>query len=156
MYTCILFLCLYILDPPIIDKGSFAPRPSNITKGNKRTKIGTPVYVHKGFDVIIDCKTVNGTPPITVTWFRNGSPYPAIGNTSFTITITDASNGDAFECRAKNIKGFDTENSTVYLECGKYIALYISQYMNTHITCLHMYIQACTMYMAFMYINYEI
>ena len=119
-----LLRCLNILDPPVIDKGSYIPRPSVITRGNKRVKIGTPVYVHIGFDVMIDCNTVNGTPPINITWFRNGSPYPTIGNDS-TITITDASNGDVFKCRADNAEGFDTENTNVHVEYGKYVCMYV-------------------------------
>ena len=87
-------------------------------KGNKKVKIGTPVYVHSGFDVIIDCNVAIGEPPINLTWFRNGSPDPTRGNVS-TITITDASNGDVFKCRADNIIGFDTKNSTIYVVCGK-------------------------------------
>ena len=71
------FICiLHLPDPPEIDKGSHVPKPSVITKGIKRVKIGTPVYVYRGYDVIIDCKVVNGTPPIYITWFHNGSPYP--------------------------------------------------------------------------------
>ena len=108
------------IDAPVIDKGSFVQRPSVITRGNKRVKIGTPVYVHSGFNVIIDCDIVNGTPPINITWFHNGSPYPTRGSVS-TITITDASNGDVFKCRAENIIGFDSESTTIYTECGKYI-----------------------------------
>ena len=42
-------------------------------------KIGTPVYVYNGFDVIIDCKFLNGSIPITIKWFRNGSSYPNRG-----------------------------------------------------------------------------
>ena len=119
-YYC--FVCLHIIDPPVIDKGSFVPRPSVITKGNKRVKIGTPVYVHDGFDVIIDCNTINGTSPINITWFRNGSPYPTSGSVS-TITITDASNDDIFKCRAENIIGFDTENTTIYVVYGKCVCV---------------------------------
>ena len=78
---------MYILDPPDIDEGLFISRPSVITRGNKTVKIGTPVYVYSGFDVIIDCNIVNGTPPITIQWFRNGSPDTSRGNFS-TITIT--------------------------------------------------------------------
>ena len=148
-----ILLYLYILDPPVIDKGSFVPRPSTITKGNKRTKIGTPVYVHKGFDVIIDCKTVNGTPPITITWFRNGSPYPAIGNTSFTITITDASNGDIFECRAENIIGFDTENTTIYIECGKNIICSFYKPVYEYTYCMHTYVHTGMYYVYGFYVH---
>ena len=118
-------MCVYILDLPDIDlpeidKGSHVPRPSTITKGNKRVKIGTPLYVYRGYDVIIDCNILNGATPLTITWFRNGSPDATRGNIS-TITITDASNGDVFKCRADNNLGFDTENTTIYVECGKYV-----------------------------------
>ena len=102
---------------PVIDKGYYVPRPSVVTAGDKRVKIGTPVYVRRGFDVIIDCNTVNGTSPINITWFRNESPYPTRENVT-TITITDASNDDVFKCRADNIEGFDTGISVIYLNHG--------------------------------------
>ena len=113
-------LYLHILDPPVIDGGAFAPRPSVTTGGNKRVKIGTPVYVIGGFHVIIDCNIVNGTPPITIQWLHNGSPDPTRGNIS-TITITNPRNGDVFKCRADNIMGFDTESTTIHIGCSKFI-----------------------------------
>ena len=113
-------LHLHILGPLDIDEGSFVPKPSNITRGNKRVKIGTPVYVYDRFDVIIDCNIVDGEPPITIQWFRNGSTDPTRGNNS-TITITDAQNNEVFECRANNTEGFDTENTTIYVEYGEYM-----------------------------------
>ena len=125
----IIALYFYYIDTPDIDEGSFVPRPSVIIRGNKRVKIGTPVYVRDGFDVIIDCNIVNGTPPINITWFRNGSPYPTEGNTSTTITITDANNDDVFKCRAENNIGFDTESTTIYVKGEKWI--------------MHMYMYAC-------------
>ena len=120
-----MILCIGILlgDPPDIDEGSFVSRPYNVTKGSKRVKIGSPVYVHVGFDVIIDCNIVNGTLPITIQWFHNGSHYPTRGNISNTITITNASNGDVFECRADNDIGFDTESTTINVMQGKWIML---------------------------------
>ena len=108
------------IDLPVIEEGSHVPKPSIITRGNKTVKIGTPVYVYTGYDVIIDCNIVNGTPPITIQWFRNGSPDSTRGNVS-TITITDASNGDVFQCRADNTEGFDTEKTTIHVEYGKYV-----------------------------------
>ena len=115
-----MIMIIIALDEPDIDEGSFVPRPSVITSGNKRIKIGTPVYVHGGFDVIIDCNIVNGILPITITWFRNGSLDLTRGNFS-NITITDARNGEVFECRADNIFGFDTENTTIHVVHGKYV-----------------------------------
>ena len=134
-----LLLCLDILDAPVIDKGSFIQRPSVITRGNKRVKIGTPVYVHSGFDVIIDCNIVNGTPPINITWFRDGLPYPTRGSVS-TITITDVSNGDVFKCKANNIKGFDTENTTIHVEYGKYVCHVYIIFINL---CVYVRIVCC-------------
>ena len=91
------------------------------------------MYAYKGYNVIIDCDIVNGTPPINITWFHNGSPYPTRGNNS-TITISDAQSGDVFECRADNIEGFDTENSTIYVECGKYTYHTYRTYVHTYLT----------------------
>ena len=111
---------VYTEHPPDIDEGSYVPRPCTIIRGNKRVKIGVPVYVYSGYDVMIDCNIVNGIPPITIQWFRNGSPDSTRGNVS-TITITDASNGDVFKCRADNVIGFDTANNTIHVEYGKYL-----------------------------------
>ena len=111
---------MFLIDPPVIDKGSHVTKPSIITRGNKRVKIGTPVYIHDGFNVIINCNIVNGTPPITIQWFHNGSPDTTRGNIS-TITITDASNGDVFTCKADNIEGFDTETSVICVHYGTYV-----------------------------------
>ena len=107
---------LYLIGkPPDIDQGSFVPQPVEIANGTMRVKIGTPVYVADGFNVIIDCNISYGTLPINFTWFRNGSLYPTEGNVS-TITITDASDGDVFTCRADNIIGFDMKNTTITVE----------------------------------------
>ena len=84
-----------------------------------RVKIGTPVYVHNGFIVTIDCKVISGSLPINITWFRNGSLYQTRGNV-FTITLTDPRNGDVFKCRADNIIGFDTTENTTIHKYGKY------------------------------------
>ena len=99
-------------DPPDIDEGSFVSPPSTVTNGRKIVKIGSPVYVREGYNVIIDCNIADGTPPITIQWFRNGLPDPTRGNLS-TIIITDARNGNVFKCRADNNIGFDSESTTI-------------------------------------------
>ena len=125
MYICtyiriLLYLYTCTLEPPVIDKGSCVTQPFVITRGNKRVKIGTPVYVYTGYDVIIDCNIINGSLPITIQWFRNGSPDSTRGNVS-TITITDVSSGDTFKCRADNMIGYDSDNTSIHVEYGKYI-----------------------------------
>ena len=105
-------------DPPDIDEGSFVSQPSTVTNGMKKVKIGSPVYVRKGYNVVIVCNIADGTPSITIQWFRNGSPDPTRGNVS-TITITDARNGDVFKCRADNNIGFDSESTIINIIYGK-------------------------------------
>ena len=85
-----------------------------------RVIIGTPVYIYSGFSVRIRCVIWNGSFPITITWFRNGLRYPTRINAGF-IYLTQPSNGDVFKCRADNIIGFDTANTTIYVEYGKCI-----------------------------------
>ena len=113
-------LYLYYVDAPDIDEGSFVPRPSVITEGNKRVKIGTPVYVYNGYQVTIDCYIVGGTHPINITWFHNGSPDPTGGSVSNNISTSDIQDGDVFKCKAQNIEGSDTESTTIYIEYRKY------------------------------------
>ena len=112
--------CLLLGDPPDIDEGPFIPRPPTVKDGKKKVKIGSPVYIREGANILIDCDIANGTPPITIQWFRNGSPDPTRGNVS-TITITDARNGDVFKCRADNNIGFDSESTIINIIYGKWI-----------------------------------
>ena len=101
-------------DPPDIDEGPMVQKPDNVTKGNKRVKIGTDVYVVNGYNVTIDCNIDNGTTPITLSWFLNGTDFRGIDTT---ITITDATYGDVITCRADNNIGFDEESTTIHVEC---------------------------------------
>ena len=106
-----------IVDPPDIDEGSGRFIISN---SRRRAKIGTRITVFRGTPVIIDCNIASGTPPINITWFRNGSPYPTEGSTStIRIIITDTRRRDFFKCRADNIAGFDIESSQIFVTCGK-------------------------------------
>ena len=75
-------------------------------------KIGTPVYVADGFNVTIDCNILTGTPPVNISWFRNGQPDPSRGNVT-SISVTDANDNDTFTCRTDNNIGFDVENTTI-------------------------------------------
>ena len=97
-------------NPPDIDEGPLIEKPTNITEENKRVTIGSPVYVHEGYNVTIDCTTVSGTPPITFRWFRNGTLIAGDVNN---ITITDVNNSDVITCRADNNVGFDEEDTTI-------------------------------------------
>ena len=90
--------------------------PDNITKGNKRVKIGTDVYVVDGYNVTIDCNIVSGTTPITFSWLRTGTPFR--GNVT-TITITNVIY-DVIICRANNSIGFDEKNTTIHVECKSF------------------------------------
>ena len=87
---------------------------------------------------MIDCNIVNGTPPINITWFRNGSLYPTRGSV-YSIIISDTINSDVFKCRADNIIGFDTESTTIYVEYGKCVCVY----MILIILCVYVCIVCC-------------
>ena len=115
--TQLILFYVCIVHPPNILEGSGT---LVVSRDRNRAKIGTNINVFKGTDFILICKIIGGTRPINITWFRNGLPDPTRGNVS-TITITDARNNEVFQCRASNIEGFDTENTTIYVEYGKYI-----------------------------------
>lgn len=101
-------------DPPDIDEGPFVPQPPTLIGENMIVEIGTPIYLVKGFHVTINCNILTGTPPVTISWFRNGLPDPSRGNVS-SITVTDPEDGDNFTCRAENNIGFDMESSNITL-----------------------------------------
>ena len=113
------------MQPPFIDEGSFVPRPSVLTFDNQRVKIGTPAYVYVGYNVTIDCNIVAGLSPITIQWYHNGSLYPTGGSLSVTnFTITNASNGDFWQCKASNSHGIDIETTIIYVLPSKYACMY--------------------------------
>ena len=107
-------------DPPDIDEGPMVQKPDNITKENKRIKIGTDAYVVNGYNVTIDCNITSGTAPITLSWLLNGNEFR--GNVT-TITITDAIYGDVITCRANNTIGFDEERTTIHVECKPFYVI---------------------------------
>ena len=109
-------------NPPDIDEGPDIKMPDNITEGNKRVTIGSSVYVHDGYSVTIDCTTVSGTPPITITWVHNETLIAEDVN-SITINASDAINGEIITCRANNSVGFDEEGTTIYV-LGNTIHMY--------------------------------
>ena len=121
-------------DPPCIDKGPDIPQPCIITKGNKRVKIGSPVYILDGYNVTIDCNASGTcTPPITITWvlFRNGISIPMdeYDNVN-TITIPNVKDEDVVTCRANSIE-FDEVFSTIIIPKGNYSKTIFAVYKAT-------------------------
>ena len=98
--------------PPDIDEGPFIDLPDSLPPGDVTVKIGSPVYVVDGSDVIINCDILTGTPPVTIIWLRNGVLDSSLGSAN-SVTIDDYVEGDTFTCRADNNIGFDTETSTI-------------------------------------------
>ena len=50
----------------------------------------------------------------TISWYHNGELDQSRGNFSTTrITVTDATDGDVFTCRAENKIGFDHQQQTI-------------------------------------------
>ena len=109
-YRCIYVAVLGV--PPDIDEGPFIPLPDTVTRGHVTVKIGSPVYVVDGFDVIINCNILTGTSPVTILWFHNGVLDLSLGGNN-SVTINDARDGDVFTCRADNIIGLENETSII-------------------------------------------
>ena len=106
--------------PPDINEGYFISKPSYVMNGTVKVLIGAPAYVIVGNDVIINCSINSGTSPTNITWFRNDVVDLSRRNVS-SITITDANDGDVFKCRAENLIGFDTKETTITEVSGKWI-----------------------------------
>ena len=78
--------------------------------------IGTPVYIVDGYDLTIACNIINGTTPITISWYRNGVVDSSKENVSaITISNVDINKDDGvvYTCRADNAVGYDTEYTSV-------------------------------------------
>ena len=128
-YNCVDVRVIYIyfwytVEPPDIDEGSFVPRPPVFTFSNKIVKIGTPVYIFDGYNVTIVCNIIAGTLPMAIQWYLNGSPHSTGGNLNVTnLTITNASDGDFWQCRVSNAYGIDIENTTIHVLPSKYVCI---------------------------------
>ena len=109
----LLFLYNLLDSTPDIIKGSFEEPPIITTDGPKSVNIGTPVYVLVGNHVIIQCDVYSEIQPITTVWLRNGRSYGRENDSSIIIDV--ARNGDVFSCLAKNCKGFDIMNTTIFV-----------------------------------------
>ena len=112
------------MQPPDIDEGSHVPRPFVFSLGNKRVKIGTPVYIFDGYNVTIVCNIVSGTLPIAIQWYHNTSLHSTGGSSSVAnLTITNGRDGDFWQCRASNPYGIDIENTTIHVLPRKYVCM---------------------------------
>lgn len=101
---------------PVIDHGSFALRPDPVPTTNITVKIGTPAYIVDGYNLTIVCNIINGTLPITISWYHNGVLDSSRAG-SPTITISNVNinkdNGIVYTCRVDNVAGYDEETTTV-------------------------------------------
>ena len=131
--------CLYTLGPPVIDRGPSVQQPSVYTRGDKRVKIGTPVYIYDIYTIRIDCGVINEIIPTTYSWIFYGVPYYQFrrsGGKTF-IVEDDFWDGDYYECRADNLLGFDTARSTIYSRYCKYV--YTVCHMHIFISTVRIY-----------------
>ena len=78
--------------------------------------VGAAAYIDNGFDLTITCDVINGTTPISVSWYRNGVVDSSKENMS-AITITNVNistdDGVVYTCRAHNAVGYDQESTRV-------------------------------------------
>ena len=101
---------------PVIDGGHCILKPEVVPNGDVTVMIGSPAYINNGYNLTLACRNVNGLPPITISWYRDGVLDSSRGNTS-TITIEnvdiDKDNGAVYTCRADNDKGYDEQHTIV-------------------------------------------
>ena len=93
----------------VIERGS---EPLSVENGVIRVNVGSTVYTVNGLTIIIICNVITGDPPITISWYHNGELDRSRGNVS-TITITNATDGDVFTCRAEDMIGFDQQDTSI-------------------------------------------
>ena len=99
--------------------------PPIIMREDQRFKIGSQAYVFKGYVITFVCNVVNGTPPITIMWFRNDVLISSQEN-SFTIEITGARDSEIVSCRAINNIGSDMATSAIQGMYYKYKIIIIA------------------------------
>ena len=90
------------------------PQPQVIPNTDVTVMIGSPAYIVDGYDLTITCNVITGTPPINISWYRNGDSSRR--NTS-AIAISNVNinkdNGVVYTCRAENDKGYDEQLTIV-------------------------------------------
>lgn len=78
-------------------------------------KIGSPAYVLKGFDVIVDCNVTGGTRPVTITWLRNGMPVDASEDSGADFTISNVTANETITCIVNNSIGSVERNTAIHV-----------------------------------------
>ena len=79
--------------------------------------IGSPAYIVDEYDLTITCNVITGTPPINISWYRNGVVDSSSLGSKSTITISNVDinkdNGVVYTCRAENDDGYDEQLTIV-------------------------------------------
>ena len=100
--------------------------PPIIMREDQIFKIGSQAYVFKGYVITFDCNVVNGTPPITISWFRNNVEIDSRQGNSSNLTIPSARDGEIVSCRAINNIGSDMATSAIQGMYYKYKIIIIA------------------------------
>ena len=101
---------------PVIGGGQCVPQPEVIPTTDTTVMIGSSAYIVDGYDLTVTCNVTSGTPPVNISWYRNGvldsskqnMPNITIPNMDFT-----KDNGAVYTCRAENVTGYDEEFTSV-------------------------------------------
>ena len=110
----------FITVKPIIDEG--ISQSPTIENGVITVKVGSPVFIVKGFNVNIICDVTSREPPMTFSWFCIEQPDQCRRNVS-TITVMNPTEDDVITCRVDNKFGFDkkdTHKGFCIISCHKH------------------------------------
>ena len=58
-----------------MSRGQCVPQPEVVPATDMIMMIGSPAYIVDGYDLTVTCNVTSGTgtPPVNISWYRNGS-----------------------------------------------------------------------------------
>ena len=126
---CDIYVSNYIFAvlAPIIDKGepedSITEFPPYLSEGNRTFQVGGNDFVLVGYSFTVTCNILQGIPPPTIMWFKDGGKISNFNLLSLTVFVKKSYPRDAagrYACMASNVAGLDSGESVMRLGEGEY------------------------------------
>jgi uncharacterized Zn-binding protein involved in type VI secretion len=108
--------------PPIIDKGDpkapITEFPPYYSEGSRTFKVRGNDFVLVGNQFTVTCNILQGTPPPTIMWLKDGVAIPNFNSSVYTVPVNKSTPGEAagrYTCTATNEAGSDSAESVMRL-----------------------------------------
>ena len=125
-----IFQLYFAVLPPIIDKGDpkapITEFPPYYSEGSRTFKVGGNDFVLVGNQFTVTCNILQGTPPPTIMWLKDGVAIPNFNSSAYTVPVNKSTPGEAagrYTCTATNEAGMDMAESLMRLGQGEYSVL---------------------------------